>query len=33
VANKIVSGKIDGIALENLNISGMMRRCWVKFDD
>jgi putative transposase len=27
VANKIVSGKIDGIALENLNISGMMRRC------
>lgn len=27
VANKIVSRKIDGIALENLNISGMMRRC------
>ena len=27
VANKIVSGKIDGIALQNLNISGMMRRC------
>jgi hypothetical protein len=28
-----VSGKIAGIALENLNISGMMRRFWVKFDD
>jgi hypothetical protein len=28
-----VSRKIDGIALGNLNISGMMRRCWVKFDD
>jgi putative transposase len=33
VANKIVSRQRDGIALENLNISGMMRRCRVKLDD
>ena len=32
VANKIVSRKIDGIALEDLNISGMMRRCRSKVD-
>ena len=32
VANKIVSRKIDGIALEDLNISGMMRRCRAKVD-
>jgi putative transposase len=30
VANKIVSRQIDGIALEDLNISGMMRRCRAK---
>ena len=33
VANKIVARKIDGIALEDLNISGMMRRCRVKLDE
>jgi putative transposase len=33
VANKIVDRKIDGIALEDLNISGMMRRCRVKLDE
>ena len=32
VANKIVSRKIDGIALEDLNISGMRRRCRAKVD-
>ena len=32
-ANKIVDRKIDGIALEDLNISGMMRRCRVKLDE
>ena len=30
VANKIVYRNVDGIALEDLNISGMMRRCRVK---
>ena len=29
VANKIVSRRVDAIALEDLNISGMMRRCRV----
>jgi putative transposase len=33
VANKIVSRNIDAIALEDLNISGMMRRCKVKTDE
>ena len=32
-ANKIVSRKIDAIALEDLNISGMLRRCKVKVDE
>ena len=32
-AHKIVSRNIDAIALENLNISGMMRRCRVKTDE
>ena len=32
-ANKIVSRSIDAIALEDLNISGMMRRCKVKSDE
>ncbi|AFZ10431.1 transposase [Microcoleus sp. F8-D3] len=32
-ANKIVSRSIDVIALEDLNISGMMRRCKVKSDE
>lgn len=33
VANKIVSRNVDAIALEDLNISGMMRRCRVKADE
>ena len=33
VANKIVSRNIDAIAVEDLNISGMMRRCQVKTDE
>lgn len=33
VANKIVSRNVDAIALEDLNISGMMRRCRVKVDE
>ena len=33
VANKIVSRNIDAIALEDLNISGMIRRCKVKSDE
>jgi putative transposase len=33
VAHKIVERNIDAIALENLNISGMMRRCRVKIDE
>jgi putative transposase len=33
VANKIVSRNVDAIALENLNISGMRRRCRVKIDE
>lgn len=33
VANKIVSRNVDVIALEDLNISGMMRRCKVKNDN
>ena len=33
VANKIVSRNVDAIALEDLNISGMMRRCRVKGDE
>ncbi len=33
VANKIVARNIDAIALEDLNISGMMRRCRVKVDE
>ncbi|MCL6749819.1 transposase, partial [Nostoc sp. CCCryo 231-06] len=32
IANKIVSRKVDAIALENLNVSGMLRRCKVKID-
>ena len=32
-AHKIVSRNIDAIALENLNVSGMMRRCRVKIDE
>ena len=32
-ANLIVSRSVDVIALENLNISGMMRRCKVKSDE
>lgn len=32
VAHKIVKRNIDAIALENLNVSGMMRRCRVKID-
>lgn len=32
-ANKIVSRNVDVIALEDLNISGMMRRCKVKTDE
>ncbi|QFS46576.1 RNA-guided endonuclease InsQ/TnpB family protein [Nostoc sphaeroides] len=33
VANKIVSRKVDAIALEDLNVSGMMRRCKIKVDE
>jgi putative transposase len=33
VANKIVSRNVDAIALEDLNISAMMRRCRVKVDE
>jgi len=33
VADKIVSRNVDVIALEDLNISGMMRRCKVKNDN
>jgi putative transposase len=33
IANKIVSRKVDAIALEDLNISGMMKRCKVKVDE
>ncbi|WP_449418867.1 RNA-guided endonuclease InsQ/TnpB family protein [Phormidium nigroviride] len=32
-ANKIVSRNVDVIAIEDLNISGMMRRCKVKSDE
>jgi putative transposase len=32
-AQKIVDRNIDAIALENLNISGMMRRCRAKIDE
>jgi putative transposase len=32
-ANKIVSKNVDAIALENLNISGMLKRCRVKVDE
>jgi putative transposase len=32
VANKIVSRNVDAIAIENLNVSGMIRRCKVKVD-
>jgi putative transposase len=32
-AQKIVDRNVDAIALENLNISGMMRRCRVKIDE
>jgi putative transposase len=32
-ANKIVSRNVDVIAIEDLNISGMMRRCKIKNDD
>jgi putative transposase len=32
-ANKIVDKNIDAIDLENLNISGMLRRCRVKIDE
>ncbi|MFL9454185.1 MULTISPECIES: RNA-guided endonuclease InsQ/TnpB family protein [Nostocales] len=33
VANKIVSRNVDGIGLEDLNVSGMLRRCKVKVDE
>ena len=33
VAKTIVSRKVDAIALEDLNISGMLRRCKVKTDE
>ncbi|MGF1672571.1 MAG: RNA-guided endonuclease InsQ/TnpB family protein [Rivularia sp. (in: cyanobacteria)] len=33
VANRIVSKNVDAIALEDLNISGMMKRCKVKVDE
>jgi putative transposase len=33
VANKIVSKKVDAIGLEDLNISGMLRRCKIKVDE
>ncbi|NJR23677.1 MAG: transposase [Richelia sp. CSU_2_1] len=33
IAREIVSRNIDAIALENLNVSGMMRRCRVKIDE
>jgi len=33
VANQIASRNIDAIALEDLNISGMIRRCKVKVDE
>lgn len=33
VANLIVSRKVDAIALEDLNISGMLKRCKVKVDE
>jgi putative transposase len=33
VANTIVSRKVDAIALEDLNISGMLKRCQVKTDE
>ncbi|MBE9037893.1 RNA-guided endonuclease InsQ/TnpB family protein [aff. Roholtiella sp. LEGE 12411] len=33
VANKIVSRKVDAIALEDLNISGMLKRCKIKTDE
>ncbi|MHC0066768.1 zinc ribbon domain-containing protein [Nostoc sp. UIC 10890] len=33
VANKIVSRKVDAIALEDLNISAMLKRCKVKVDE
>ncbi|MGF1936056.1 MAG: RNA-guided endonuclease InsQ/TnpB family protein [Nostoc sp. ChiQUE02] len=33
IANKIVSRKVDAIALEDLNISGMLKRCKVKVDE
>jgi putative transposase len=33
VANKIVSRNVDAIALEDLNISGMLKRCKVKTDE
>jgi putative transposase len=32
VANKIVSRNVDAIAIEDLNVSGMIRRCKVKVD-
>lgn len=33
VADKIASRKVDAIAVEDLNISGMLRRCKVKVDE
>ncbi|MTJ09835.1 RNA-guided endonuclease TnpB family protein [Anabaena sp. UHCC 0204] len=33
VANTIVSRKVDAIALEDLNVSAMLRRCQVKTDE
>jgi putative transposase len=33
VANNIVSRNVDAIAIENLNVSGMKRRCRVKIDE
>ncbi|MCX7592540.1 MAG: transposase [Fischerella sp.] len=33
IANKIVSRRVDAIALEDLNVSGMLKRCKVKIDE
>lgn len=33
VANTITSRKVDAIAIENLNITGMLKRCQIKVDE
>lgn len=33
VANKIISRNVDAIALEDLNVSGMLKRCQLKVDE